>query len=340
MANTRNTDFTLVDYTDEINLYPKVWSLISGMDLFDEKPITTTVAQVERVQEKLADIASRKRGGERNFVTSEDAVTENFNVPFFPLDRSIQAADVQNFRAYGEGDTSKTVMGEVDRVMTRVRNSHAQLKEKAMAKAIQGIGLEGAGIGVDYNYYTKFGVTQTTANVDFADTTTNPADALEEARRHIVRSAQDNTGSNVSYRIICIAGEDWFDGFISHPEVEESFKYYESKQEPLRKRLGMNSEDDSVRVFNYRGVTIVEDLSGNFAADEAYIFPADVPEMFRMYQAPADDLEYANTAGQALYLWYKSSDFHRQHKVESECSFLCVNTRPELCVKSVASFAP
>jgi hypothetical protein len=338
MANARNTDFTLLDFTEEINLYPKVWSLISGMNMFDTHNINTTIAQVERVQEKLADIASRKRGGERNFIASENAITENFNVPFFPLDRSITAGDVQNFREYGSGNTAKSVMGEVDRVMTRVRSSQAQLKEKAMALAIQGIGLEGAGIGVDYNYYTKFGITQSLAPVDFTDLVTDPSSVIEAlGRRVIVKAAQDGTDSHASYQIAAICGEDWFSAFIAHPEVEEAYKYFESKQDPLRKRLGMTSEDDSVRVFKHKGVTYIEDLSGNFPALEAHILPMNMPQMFRTYVSPADDLEYANTAGQELYLWYKADSFNRQYKVESECSFLCVNTRPELVIKSVAT---
>lgn len=338
MANARNTDFTLVDYTEEINLFPKVWSLVSGMNMFDTHSITTTVAQVEYVQEKLAEIGSRRRGGERNYVTSEDGRTENLNVPFFPLDRGITAADIQNFREYGTGNESKTVTSEVARVMARIRSSQSLLKEKAMALAIQGIGLEGAGVGVDYDYYTVFGQTQQTADVDFTDLTTDPSSVIEaEARRFIIRNAQDGTDSHATYNIVAFCGEDWFSGLIAHPEVEEAYKYYESSQEPLRRRLGMESEGDSVRVFKFKNVTYIEDLSGNFAADEAYILPMNMPEMFRMYVSPADDLMYANTAGQELYLWYKEDDFNRKYKVESESSFLCVNTRPELVVKSTAT---
>lgn len=340
MANARNTEFSLVDYTDEIQLFPKVWSLVSGMNLFDIHNITTTIAQVEYVQEKLADIQSRKRGGDRNFVTSEDARTKNLNTAFFPLDRSITAADIQNFREYGTGNTSKTVTSEVARVMARIRSSHALLREKAMALAIQGIGLEGAGIGVDYDYYAEFGFTQKTANVDFTDVATDPSTIIEkDARRHIIRQAQDGKDSHAAYNVIAFCGEDWFSAFIAHPDIEEAYKYFESSQDHLRKRLGMESEGDSVRVFKHKGVTYIEDLSGNFAAGEAYILPERMPEMFRAYYSPADDAEYANTAGQDLYLFYKESRFDRQYKVESETSFLMVNTRPDLVVKSTGTFA-
>lgn len=338
MANTRNTDFTLVDYTDEINLYPKVWSLISGMDLFEPMPISGDIAQVEIVTETIADIEARKRGGERNFVGSESAITKNLNTAFYPLDRNLKPSDYLNFRKYGSGDTSKSVMTDIDRTMTRIRNSHAQLKEKGMALAIQGIGLNGAGLGVDYNYFTEFGRTQELLPIDMSDAEVNPADEVEKARRTIIRNAKDGSDSHAAYRIVAICGEDWFSGFIAHPEVEEAYKYFaDNEQNLLRKRLGMNSEDDSVRVFKFKGVTYLEDLSGNFAVDEAYILPANQPDMFRQYISPMDDMLGDGEVGQDLYLWYKENTFDRQYKVESECAFLCVNTRPELVVKSVAS---
>ena len=339
MALARNSDFTLLDYSEEINLIPKVWSLVSGLGLFEEKPIKTTVAQVEFVQEVLSDITSQTRAsGTRNQAGQETAVVKNLNVPFFPLDRNITAADIQNFRAYGTGATEKTLVEEIARIMTRVRGSHAQLREKAMALAIQGVGFEGAGVGADYDYYTECGRTQEAITIDFT-TIADPTVAVEEARRTIIRNAQDNTGSNASYDLIAICGEDFFSVLIAHSAVEDAYRYFESQQEPLRKRLGMGSEDSSVRVFRHKGVTYIEDLSGNFDAGEMFMFPRNVPDMFRMYISPANTPDYANTLGLPVYLWYKEDTFNRLYKVESESSFLCVNTRPELVVKATGTFA-
>lgn len=335
MATARNTDFTLVDYSDEINLFPKVWSLISSMNLFEVHNISTTVAQVERVQEVIADIQARARGGERNYIGNEQASTKTFNVPFFPLDKGITAADIQNFREYGSGNTSKTVLSEIARVMRRVRASHAALTEKLMANAIKGVGI---GLGSNYDYYADFGVTQHTADVDLTDGAVDPFDTLEtEARQYIIKTAQDNTDSFSSYNIVGICGSEYFTNMVNHELVREAYVNYESQQEPLRRRLGMGEENTSVRVFRHKGITLIEDLSGNFAETEAYFFPLGMPDMFRVYYSPADDAQYANTNGQELYLWYKEDSFHRDYKVESETSVLCVPTRPELIVKSIAT---
>lgn len=335
MATARNTDFRLVDYSDEINKFPKVWSLVTSMNLFTVHNISTTIAQVEVVQEVLSDIEARARGGERNYIGSENAITKNFNVPFFPLDRGITASDIQNFREYGTGNTSKTVMSEIARVMRRIRASHTQLSEKLMAQAIQGVGAQ---LGTSLNYYDEFGITQETADVDLTDSATDPYEVFEASvRRVIIANAQDLTDSFATYNVVGICGPDYFDNIIAHPLVSEAYANYESQQEPLRRRLGMGGENVSVRVFRHKGVTLIEDLSGNFADTEAYFFPMGFPDMFRVYYAPADDVQYANTNGQELYLWYKEDQFNRQYKVESETSMLCVLTRPELVIKSTAT---
>ncbi len=161
MANARNADFTLLDFTDEISLFPKVWDLVSGMDLFVEHNIETTVAQIEFVKESITDIAACTRGSSRNTAGTNTATVVNLNVPFYPLDRSITASEIQNFRQYGTGATPKTLLTEISRTMNRIVHSQAKLREKCLAYAIQGIGLNEGGVSTDSSYFTKFSATQT-----------------------------------------------------------------------------------------------------------------------------------------------------------------------------------
>ena len=79
-------------------------------------------------------------------------------------------------------NVSKTVMQEVARSMNRVRKSHSQKREYIMASAIQGIGRDAAGIGADVNYYTAFGQTKTSLDVDLSSPDVDPSVIAEEAR--------------------------------------------------------------------------------------------------------------------------------------------------------------
>lgn len=335
-ATARNVDgngFTIVDYSKHIELIPRVNKLTSQLGLFSKVFQNSDIAEVERVQEIVELFQARARGGERNFVGSENAELRHFKVPFFPLDRNITAQDIQNFRQYGEANAPKTLGVEVAKVMRRIRNSHDQLVEKVSMEAIQGRSYIGGGVGTVYNYYTSWGLTQQTANVDFTDTAVDPRSIIESgARKHIQDEAQDQAGS---YKIVAIVGSTWFDGLKNHTLVKDSYNFYSSDKEPLRRRLG---EDSINRVWTTDNVTYIEDISGYVAATEAYIFPMGIPDMFELHYAPKDDVAEANQTAKELYLEYKEAPFFRQYKVESETSILGVNKRPELVVKSTGTF--
>lgn len=68
------------------------------------------------------------------------------------------------------------------------------------------------------------------------------------------------------------------------------------------------------------------------------MMPRGISEMFQLHYAPADTVVDANTPAQELYIWYKYSSFFRTEKIETETSFLAINTRPELVIKLTGTF--
>lgn len=337
MAVVRTNDFQIVDLGATLEIVPRQYRLITNMNLFQAYHGITTIAQVERVDEMVTDIPARRRGGERNYVGTEKAQLKNFNIPFFNLDRQINAADVQNFRKYFTAEAPKSVADVVERVVRRIRISHEQLKEKAMLQAVMGKSWSPQDPTAQYNYFTEWGVTQQHADVDFTDVAVDPTDIIEaEGRAFIIDEAGDN-GNN--YDIVVLASRKWFSALIAHPLVMNAYQYYSSTQEPLRRRMGQGQENNNNRMFEHKNVTYIEDISGYIPDGEAYILPRGIDDMFQIHYAPADTVGEANSTAQELYLWYKSSAYLRQEKVESETSFLTVNCRPELVVRSNGTFA-
>lgn len=331
-----NGDFQILDFSGFLELVPRTDTLLSSMNLFDTSFGRTDTIKVERVQDIVVDIEANRRGGERNYVGSETAKVRNFNIPFFTLDRQIQAGDVQNFRAYGTENAPKTVEQVVMRTLTRIRRSHDLLKEKAMWAAVGGKSYApGAAAAASvYDYYDEFDVQRQLAPVDFTAVNIDPTDVIEaEARAWIIDNAGDN-GDN--YEITVLASRKWFTALVNHPLVTNAYQYYSSAAEPLRNRLGGNANN---RRFVHKNITFIEDISGNVPADGAYILPKGIPDMFQLHYAPADDVDYANTVAQEIYVWYKQSNYLRQKKIETETSFLAVNARPELVVFSKGKFA-
>lgn len=330
----RNGDFQILDYTGLITTMPRIDTLLSSMNLFTEKFGRTTIAQIERVDDGAGQIKARQRGGQRNHLMSERAKLVNLNIPFFPLDRSIDRADIQNFREYGTENAPKSVQTEVTRHMMRLRKSQAILKSKAMYAALMGKSWAPEDSTATYDYYDVWGTTQVRADVDFTKLAIDPIEILEsEARAHIIDWAGDN-GDN--YEIVVLASRKWFSALISHPQVTGAYSQYPSTQEMLRRRLGGNANN---RIFEHKNILFIEDISGNIPDGEAYIFPRGIERMFEIYYAPSDTLRDANQVAQELYVFFKESDYLREAKIESETSFLTVNNRPELVVKSVGTFA-
>jgi hypothetical protein len=277
MTTARKGDFEVLDFTSLVELTPRTPKLITDLGLFSDASFgETTVAQVERVQEGVDAIDAKPRGADRNFAGRESGIVRNFNVPFFPLDTKFTAKDIQDLRAYGTSDTPQSVEDRVMRTMGRIERSHALVKEKAFYAAIKGDSFSPNWTQGQYDYATEFGVTGsvTTAPVDFTDLLTDPRETLETgARAHIIDNAQDNADA---YQVIALVGRQYFSALISHPLVVDAYNGYASDSEPLRKRLGGNLIN---RSFETKGITYIEDISGQIATGDCYVMPMILLQM-------------------------------------------------------------
>jgi hypothetical protein len=328
----RNGDFGVLDFTPLVELTPRIPKLLSSLGLIQNVVMgETTIAQVERVTEALDTIQARARGGDRNFAGRENAIVRNFNIPFFPLDSRFTANEIQDLREYGTSDTPTTVESRVLRSMQRVRNSHTNTYEKALYAALKGSSFSPSYTQGQYSYFTEFGVSQKTFPIDFTNDAIDPRITVEkQARKHIIDNAKDNGDS---YKVIAIVGSGFFNSLITHPLVQAAYDSYPSESEPLRKRLG---GDLINRSFDTSGVTYIEDISGEIADGDGYFLPLGISTMFQAQYAPADSVLWANTPAQEMYVFLDESN-HRVSKVETESSFIVVNTRPELVPKATGN---
>lgn len=329
MTIIRNGDSGLQDFTPMTALVERNTNLLQELGLFETIMGQTTVAKVERETEGSDAIAAKERGGDRSYASKNSAQTEYFPIPFYPLDFVQTASDLQDFREFATSDTPLTKNSGLDRALKRITLSHDKLKTQVMYNALKGTTSGGGQYTI--NLATKWGVTATTANVDFTNAAINPAQIIEKSGREVIQTkAQD--GAN-QYQVICICGSGWFNGLINHPLVQNAWDKYPSNQEPLRQRLGGNLIN---RSFDYQGVTYLEDAtSGQIARGDAYILPLGIADMFQLHYAPADVEELANTVAQEQYI-FEVSD-HRKTKLETETSFQALCNRPELVIKSTGT---
>ena len=328
MTIKNNGNFEVLDYSDLNELTPRMPTLLERLGLFkDVEKGTSTIAQVERIQEGEDAIEAKARGADRNFVGSESAIIRNFNVPFFPLDGKWKALDIQDLRKFGTATDVMDMPSRVKRGMDRIGRSHDRQRARAQYAALRGVSYAPNFPQAQYDYDTEFKVTIPTGTVDFTDAVVDPRATVEVlARRPIIDNAQDGAGQ---YRVIAIVGRGFFDALIAHPLVRDAYANYSSAQEPLRNRLGGDSVE---RIFTTDNVTYIEDI---FPADsgigdlEAKFIPMGIEDALVTHYAPADTIDHANTEAQEMYM-FVVSDGHRKEAVETETSFIVVNSRPEL----------
>lgn len=332
MTIIRNGDSGLQDFTPMTALVERNTNLLQELGLFETIFGKTTVAVVERETEASDTISAKERGGDRNYAGKNTAQTEYFPIPFYPLDFKQTAADLQDFREFATSDTPLTANSGLAKALKRITLSHDKLKTQVMYNALKGTTSGGGQYTI--NLATKWGVTATTANVDFTDDTVNPAQIIEKNGREVIQTKAQNAAD--SYQVICICGSGWFNGLINHPLVQNAWDKYPSSQEPLRARLGGNLIN---RSFDYQGVTYLEDAtSGQVARGDAYILPLGIDDMFQLHYAPADVEELANTVAKDQYIFEVKT--HRNTKLETETSFQALCNRPELVIKSTGTLNP
>ena len=337
MAVTRNTTVELIDLTDAINKVPRTPTVFDQLLTVADAGISSTTVQVDVETRNLDLMVAQKRGGERTNIKQASYVTKSFVVPFFTLDGAVRPTDIQNLRQAGTANDLETVDNVRLNIMQDIRRYHRTLRQKAVVEALKGNSYVGNDLYPVYNYYTEFGVTQTTVPFDFTNANMDPIAQAEIARRAIVDKAMDDSSS---YQIVCLCGYKFFDGLLANPTFREAYTYYLNGKQPLRDRMGGNS---NIRQMEHGGVVYV-DLSSEkvggaslIGDNDAYFLPVGIEGMFRAFYAPGDLIDEVNKVGKEIYMIEKRD--YRSIKMETETSFIVVNTRPELVVKATPTYA-
>jgi len=330
----------LQNYTPLMELSTRKISLFEHMGLINEMNTSflganETGTLFERITDGEDTIQAKARGGDRNFAGRENAQTEYFSTSFFPLDGKVTAQDRMDLRKLGTEDEPENAANRVNRLVGRIQRSQSVALQKAMLQAIVSNTTYAPGMTTtEKNYSTVWGSARTqVANTvfDLTDVSVNPFVTLEQqGRRVIIANAGDNADG---YEIVFACSPDVFDGLINHPKFEASYSEYASQQEPLRERI---AGDRNNRVFKHLGVIVVEIITsaaGSLGSTKGYMYPLGMEDMWNLTYGPADVVK--EMPAEEVYLFLEEND--RSIEVQSESSFVIVNSRPELLVEFTAA---
>lgn len=312
--------FNVVSLTAAILKAPFKPGRIGSLGYFAEEGIPTTTAVIEWKDGQLSLIQSSPRGGQGTSLGDAKRTAESFVVPHLERNATILADSIQNVRAFGSENALEAVQTVVNQRLAELRGMHEVTLEHMRARAVQGIVLDADGSTL-FNLFTKFGVSQETAEIDLT----------ADVRSQIVAAQRKSEGvlgaSMVSgYRAFC--GDTFFDLLIDSDDVKESLKYQESAL--LRGDLRGGFQFGGVTWENYRGSTGGTPF---FATDEAFLVPEGA-DIFKTYFAPADFMETVNTIGLPMYAkQVVDAELQRFVKIHTQSNPLALCTRPNAVVK-------
>lgn len=334
--------FTLQELTAAVNEAPALPSRLARLGLFEEDGVMTTSVAVEQDTDTLSLLPNLSRTATN--ITSTGGSTRKvvlFSTTHLPTLDTIGADDIQNLRAFGSASEEETMRAFVDRRMAKMRRRIDATIEYQRIGAIKGKIIDSDGSTVIENLFTKFTISQSTAELSLDDVGSfgdpgatppappvKPADIRDEVLAALdIMEAKLGNEPYASVRVLC--GKTFFRKLIAHPAVRKAYELFES---------GIFLRNDPRKGFEFAGATWEEYRGAvggtSFIADgEAYLFPEGVEGMFITRFAPANYVETANTIGLPYYAKQEIKPLGKGVDVEVQSNPISLCTRPSAVVK-------
>lgn len=325
MLDVFNQDaFSLQSLTAAINETPYVPGRISSLGLFSEQGVNTTSVVIESQGGLLQLVQSAPRGAPGAPVGADKRKARSFLVPHLPQRAAILADEVQNVRAFGSESDVQAVQTVVNNRLGSMRRNLDATIEYHRLGAIKGLILDANGDEI-YDLFDEFGLTQQTVAMALGTAGTKVRNKVIEAKR----KAEDELGGAMvtGYRAFCGAG--FFDALVSHQSVEAAYERWQNG-EALRTDVRDGFPFAGVMFEEYRGKVGGVDFIG---ADEAYLVPEGVADLFITRFAPADYMETVNTNGLPYYAKQELMPFGKGVALEAQSNSLNLCTRPRAVIK-------
>lgn len=287
---------SLIDAIENVDYKPQY---LGSLDLFTPKPQRTRVVAVEMRDNELNLIQTTPIGAP---VVQRDAQSKrtvrNFNTVRLAKGDRIYAEELQGIRAFGSETELSQVQTEVARRLQKLIDDVELTWEHMRLGAVQGIVTDADGSTI-YNYFTEFGVGQPSeVEFEFDLLEAGEVRALIEGAivRPMIRAAKG--AMTVGSRIVALCGDGFWDAFVNHPEVRQTYLNYQAAAE-LRGGTVFGQ-------FNYAGVTWVnyrgtdDGSSVAISTNAVKFFPAGAPGIFQVAWAPAEFMDAVNMPGRPI----------------------------------------
>ena len=293
-----NSAFSTTSLSGFVQKMPYVPQLLGSLNLFTPKPVRTRNIFVDRTEGGLTLIPTSADGAPPESLdsTTRDAValkTRRLAKQF-----TIYASELDGIRASGTESELMAVQTEFNSRMLRIRADMELTHEHHRLGALQGLLLDADGSTVLYNYASEFNEaipTATSFELDVA--TTDVIGICKDIARSMARSGK---GALAGATIHSLAGDDFYDRLVTHPNVEK-FYLNQMAATALRDQAAIfeSFTIGGITFHNYRGTD--DNSTVAIPTAEAKFFPIGATGVFEVAYSPLESIGFVNTPGQPLY---------------------------------------
>lgn len=349
----------VVDKSTHLTVIPNKWSLTEDLGLFEDKYVSQKTVRVDR--ETLSDrIATARNWDERNNTIGKDK--RDFlllDIPHTPIDDAIYPHDLDgviNVSSAEELLQLETVNSVRADKMGRLRRAHALTMEASRMHLITtGEVLDPRGVlRQSYgalNFYTEFGISRTELDTNLASTN-DPREDFEAA----YSAVQDAAGNGSIYsNQIALCSSEYFNKVAGNGFIIESMRAIATVSSSaldfvVGRNAGGRGLDSRYRTVEYAGITFVDAGRASYElpdgtrkryikADEAFLMPYKMEDLFHTYYAPPNKFGYVNKKSQGSYWFEYFNDKQDIIEIMTEQNFLNAMLYPQCVVKLTATSA-
>lgn len=293
-----NNAFSMTSLTGMVEKIPYVPNLLGSLNIFEPEPVRTRNVFVDRIEGGLTLIPTSADGAPPEVLDGEDRDAVSLRTTRLTKRFTLMASELDGIRATGSETELMQVQREMGRRFGRIRADMELTHEYHRLGALQGMLLDADGVSVIYDYSAEFNEA-IPASVPF--TLSDPTFDVHKACKDIARSmGRSGQGNLAGASIHALAGDDFYDALVSHPNVEK-FYLQQMAAQALKDQSAVfeSFKVGGITFHNYQGTD--DNSTVAIPVDEAKFFPVGARDVFKQAMSPLEAMEYVNTPGQNMY---------------------------------------
>lgn len=317
--------FSTITLTAAIQDVPFVPGRLGELGWFDEEGVMDTTVVIEKDNETLVLVEDKPRGSNPTVVGADKRSGVPFQTTHLPQTATIMADEILGVRAFGSDNARDTIESRRDKRLMKMRRNVDATHEWQRVGAMKGKILDADGSTVIADIFNRFGLTQQSVDMELNTDTTK----VRAKCNQILDKIEDALGNWPFTGARALCGKQFWEDFITHKKVEETFLNYQAAAE-LRGDTREAFEFGGIIWERYRGKVSGQSYIGD---NEAYCAPEGVSDLFITRFAPADYVEAVASEGLPYYAKAELLRMGKGIELEAQSNPIHLCTRPRAVIK-------